>query len=180
MKAIFSFFTIITFLLSGCTSVHLIEPNEASYSKTNSELQGKKVQITLTNGETIKAEQIEITDHAISYDNPDLQSKQTVPISEVNEITFKNRGKGARTGFAIAAAIGAPTGALLSYVGAAVAEEEDPGSIEILAWGALLFGVGTGLVLGMPIGAAIGSKDKYLFTIPTDSSAAIPEPIVQQ
>jgi hypothetical protein len=45
--------------------------------------------------------------------------------------------------------------------------------IEILGLGALVFGVGTGLVLGMPIGAAIGSKDKYLFTTPADSSEVL-------
>jgi hypothetical protein len=178
IKTTLSLIVVLTFLFSGCTSVHLMEPSEASYSKTNSELQGKKVQITLTNGETIKAEQIEITDHAISYNNLDLQSRQTVPVSKVNEITFKNRGRSALAGFAIGAFIGAPIGALLSYVGAAVSEHPDPGSKAIP--GALVYGVGTGLVLGLPIGAAIGSKDKYMFTIPADSSATIPEPIVQQ
>jgi hypothetical protein len=69
MKAIFSFFTILTFLLSGCTSVHLIEHNEASYGEINNRLQGKKVQITLTNGENIKAENIEIKDHSIKKHN---------------------------------------------------------------------------------------------------------------
>jgi hypothetical protein len=170
MKAIFSFLTILTFLLSGCTSVQLIEHNEASYGEINNKLQGKKAQITLTNGENIKAENIEIKDHSISYDNLDLQDdKQTVPVSEVNEITIKNRSKSAWTGFAIAAAIGALTGVALATVGAHVAEE-DPDSGDQIFWG-LVFGVGTGLVFGIPIGAAIGSNEKYIISMPADSSA---------
>jgi hypothetical protein len=172
MKTHFPLFIILTFLLSGCTSVHLIEHNKASYSKTNSELQGKKAQIILTDGEIVKAENIEIADHTISYDNPDLQSKQTVPVSEVNEITFKNRGKGALTGFGIAALIGGVLGAVtIGGISEGMCEFDcDNAYAEGAVPGAIVGALAAGLVIGLPIGAGVGNTEKSIIKTPGDST----------
>jgi hypothetical protein len=171
MKTHFSLFIILIFLLSGCTSVHLIEHNEASYSKTNSELQGKKAQIILANGEIVKAESIEITDHTISYDNLDLENRQTVPVSKINEITFKNRGKGAWIGFGITALIGGVLGAV-TVAGFEKAMCDDPAdcSPEYAHQGAIVGALAAGLVIGLPIGAGVGHTEKYIIKTPGDST----------
>jgi len=100
----------------------------------------------------------------------------SVPLSEVKEIEigFNNRWKGARKGFVYGAIpCGLLGGPMLAGFTEGYTESEFSTGEKIVAVsiGALIVGTAFGLILGAPIGYAIGSKESVIFSTELDSTS---------
>jgi hypothetical protein len=87
-----------------------------------------------------------------------------VATSEIGTVVIKKRGRGALEGLGIGILAGAVTGALIGFASG----DDDPQTVflpltaeEKALEGGIVLG-GAGGLLGLPIGAAVGSKDKFV------------------
>ena len=175
-KKIVSMITLITFisLSTSCATANRKKPKTLPMKKLSS-FQDKKPEVlsfTKTSGEYVE----------LSEDNPGRIYNNNIvwwdveyysePLSEVKdiEIAFKNRWKGALIGFCIVPIpIGlACAGFVEGYGGGEVDEDEIKGQ-KIGCF--LVVGTALGLVLGAPIGYAIGGRDRLILSTELDSTS---------
>lgn len=126
---------------------------------------GKKVGITLTNGCVFNGKSIQITHDSTSWLDSNTKNTQSIATSQIKSTVLKKSGRGALEGLGLGILSGAITGALIGFVSG----DDDPQTV-FLPYTAEEKAVGYGVVLGaaggllgLPIGAAVGSKDKFLF-----------------
>jgi hypothetical protein len=167
--------------LCGCVHTKHIgqDSSAAELAEMNRELNGREATIYLKDGSKQPGKDIQVNRDSTSWITLTQDKPVEVSTPEIERIVIIKRGRGALEGFCITAPIFAPFGALLGAGIASIDETRTNMTGPAIA-GAALAGVGTGIVLGMPIGAAIGSKEKYIVSMPTDSSETSVEPIVQQ
>lgn len=156
MKTIFYVFMISMILLHGCTSVHHVMHNESYYTKINNKIEGKQASMTLTNGQTVIADNIRVMLDSTSWVDA-KQNKQVVPTSGIKEITVRSRAKGAGQGCILGGFVGAGVGFLVGLNIGAQIDESGLG----MTYG-VISGVPTGVLLGLTIGASKGSTDRYV------------------
>jgi len=150
-------------LHSNCTSSKLVNKSSSIYfDEINKTAKHRTGHIVLLNGREYDGNDIRARPDSTTWTHTigrTISSSktitQTVATSEVKEIVFKKRPKGALQGFLISGAIG---GVVFSQI---PCEGEDCGLLGLV--GGTVVGVGAGLFVGLPIGAAIGSKEKYAF-----------------
>ena len=152
------------FLSIGCTHTRLL----SSYDQINRHVIDKSVRISLADGTLIKANNILIRPDS-SCVTTETSSKQIVPTSKIQYITVLNRGRGAWEGFGLFLIAGTALGLVGYFSG------DDPsGFMSFTAEEKLklsfLAGLGWGALIGAPIGALIGSKDKYVLPPKSGSS----------
>jgi hypothetical protein len=155
-------------LICGCVHTKHIgqDPSEDVLAEMNRELNGREATIYLKDGRKHPGRDIQVNRDSTYWTSLTQDKPVRVSTAEIERIVIIKCGRGGLEGFAIAAAIGIPIGLGLGSAAAGIADRED--ATPVMINGALIVGGITGFVFGLPIGAAIGSKDKYLFTIPKD------------
>jgi len=151
---------------SACTHLRTFK----TYDDINTFSKDREGWIKLSTGGVIAGQDIQISSDSTLWREPDSNQRQSVATSQIREISIKNSGRGAWEGFGIGLLAGAVTGAVIGF-----ASGDDPEQgLEILplslfqitaeqkaAIGAILGG-GIGGLVGLPIGASTGSKDKFV------------------
>jgi hypothetical protein len=164
---------VIVVSISGCTHIHKIDMT-SEYSKikeTNDHLHDQKTKITLIDSRTITALNPQITADSVSWFDPALDSRNSFHVSEIKNISILKRGRGAWEGFRVGAIFGGIAGLLFGGIATA---DDTPGRDPTLGADispmaiAFIGAAGAGLI-GLPIGAMTGSKDKYILIAPVDS-----------
>jgi hypothetical protein len=139
-------------------------------NEANGTLKNQKTRITLADGSTLMGKGPKIGPDSTFWYDPATNNKYTASTSEIEKIVTLKRGRGALEGLKYGAFIGCTAGLIVGAVGGAPLYSGDdqygPGSILACGWvGAFHAGV-----IGLPIGAIVGSKDEYILIAPEDSS----------
>jgi len=152
------FAAVLTLALTGCTTVRTVDSTDAArFSEINKRAQGKKAHLTLASGHRIVASHLQVTRDSTSWFEPGTERLRTVATSQIAHVRFFDGGKGMVAGAWRGALSGAFFGVTL---GMAAAGSSDNGFIQISAAQYILSGaIGFG-ILGIPIGAVLGSGNK--------------------
>jgi len=146
--------------LSGC--VH----NRGFYSipEINSLTRDRKVHLTLSDGRVLDVVEFQIRGDSCRWLSPTDEKKQIVHKSYVRSVAIAQRGRGASEGFLLGGLIGLVGGVAMGY--ASGDDNPEGGFISMTAkQKAVFLGFllgGSGALIGLPIGAVVGSKDQYL------------------
>jgi hypothetical protein len=157
MKIISFFMITFIFIFTCCTSTQpLIKLDIEPSPVINEKLEGRKVSITLLNGEELVGKDIKLERDSLSY--KDLQSQWTKVIAtqEIKKIYYKNHSIGALEGLGLgilAIPVGMFLGAIIVYSGS--------GGKDFSGYAGALIGGGITPLLGFTLGAAIGHTYKY-------------------
>ena len=151
--------------ISSCTSIRMIhqEPKTSFLDQVSKIPTDRHGLIVLLNGREYNGYVISIAADSTSWTDSEKVKIHTVATSELREIIFTNRGKGATQGFLVGATTGFALGFLLVEMDS---EEYDLEQGFHYAVGGFL-GAVSALLIGLPIGASVGSKDRFVFTEPT-------------
>ena len=161
MKAVIVISLMLTPTLMGCAHNYTVRPTEPEdYTSLNQRALQKQAIVTLMDGRTVPADKLRFAPDSTSWIDPNTRKVMTVRTTGVSNIRFVRRGKGALQGFGIGLLGGAVGGAI---IGIAISDESadapfTPGAAPFTV--GIFFG-GVGGLIGIPIGAAIGSKDVY-------------------
>ena len=147
----------------GCTHTHILAPEEpGSYASLNERAAQQGTHVMLADGQRFSAAALQMTPDWTSWIDPASGSVMNVATSEVAAVQFNRHGRGAWEGLGLGLLSGAVTGAAIGFADGddesgfltSTAEEKALG-------GGILLG-GAGGLLGLLVGAAVGSKDVYL------------------
>ncbi len=158
MKQRYSFLVILILCISSCTH----RPKYFTIYDINYETKNKKVQLTLSNGQNLEVKGFRITADSSYWHNLTTGKKQSVATSDVKSVAIKRRGRGALEGLGFGGVIGFSIGALIG-----LNEGGDPqkGFFYLTAEEkAIIYGIYFGAIgglVGIPVGAAVGSKDRF-------------------
>ena len=164
MKTIIHFI-VLSFTLSGCFSSTLVTPSggkgDISYPQFNEKFGNDVGNISLRNGDDISREAIYVGHDSISWFDPDLQKKISVPLKNVRNIHTANHTLSALVGFGVGAAIGV----VVAISGTSGSGHD--GDMRGFYW---IIAPPAGGLLGAAIGAPIGWPTRYEFPIDTTST----------
>lgn len=162
MKAniIIGFSMIVIFF--GCSHTSNVRTDSTRFVELQRQAKNKQADVTLRDSQYyLNAQLVQLTPDSTSWvlQNGEVMN---VPTREISEIRFVNRSKGALEGLGLGLLGGVLTGAVIGLAGGegAIFSKEEAAIV-----GAVYFG-GIGGLLGIPIGAAVGSKSKYQFQVP--------------
>lgn len=166
MKPILIPFSLLILSFLGCVSSRHVENNPGyGYAIVNVRSQTGKAYIRLADGKKMKAFNIYMQSDSTSWTDPGTGNIMTIATQRIYSVSFKNRGRGALEGLGIGFLVGVVWGTVAGY-----ALGDDPPNIlyDRMSAGekSIILGVGLGLfggVIGLPIGAAIGSREVYYF-----------------
>ena len=161
MKTLYILIIITVVFVSNCT--HVRRP--FTFDDVNKAGIGKKTYIALTSGRVFNGKSIRITHDSTSWLDFRTDDTQSISTSQIKSIIVKKSGRGALEGFGIGVLSGAVIGAVIGFLSG----DDDPQTVfmpytaeeKALGYGVVLGGAGG--LLGVPIGAAVGSKDKFVF-----------------
>ena len=188
MKMKITLLVVITILISSCSSTRIYNLNspDISFNEFNSKYMDFKGSILLSDGQTFNAYRINVSRDS-TYWIKNLESRQyifpekyipnSIATSRIKEITFKNRGKGLVHGLGWGILGGAFLGyftGLVSYEGSSEFSRSYVGALT-----AIFYGIPSGAIIGAISGAAIGSKETYLFRVQSDSSSLVNDKTIQ-
>jgi hypothetical protein len=154
-----------TLFFSACT--HIRKP--LVFDDINKMTTGKHANVSLLNGRVLSGSDIQIARDSTFWRDLTTNKKQSIATSEVSNIIIKKSDRGALEGAGLGLLFGGVAGAVIGF-----ASGDDPGVgkggfEEIVAYtaGQKAFGYGivlggAGGLLGLYIGAAVGSKDKFV------------------
>ena len=140
-------------LFFGCAHIHQC----SDYSAVNARMDGRDTRIELLEGVYIEVWDAQIAADSISWHDAQNGIKCAIATSEVHQLVILNRFQGALDGFLSYLIVGGVLGLSVALVNAA-----DPESAFLAM--AVIAGAGglSGVVIGAPIGALVGSKDVYV------------------
>ena len=146
----------------GCSSTHRLRPaHEADFASLNNRAFLKKVMVTFVDGRKIKVANLRMTSDSTYWNNPQIKQQPSptymaVATSQIKEVRFIRRGRGAVDGMGFGLPLGLIYG--VSQAGEACANCLIP-----ISAGEIVLGLGIfGAILGAPVGAIIGHRDIYI------------------
>jgi len=172
---IFSVIFIKVLVFLGCTSSHLINYQQSSYTELNKKLEGKKGLIKLADGQTLKCKHIVVGHDSTSWIESRYNVKQKVATSEVREIHIKNHCRGTKDGLLSGLKYGAFLGAAFGVYVMAQDDSGGMGNDDDWLWIPIMGG-GTGVLFGLTgavVGGASGSTENYVLNAPDSTSINI-------
>jgi len=158
-------------LLAGCTHMRTF----SGYDEINMAAKDQLAEMNLLDGSVIECRNIHVTADTISWLDFD-DCRQSIAAREVGEIVIVRSDRGAWEGFRVFMIGGSVLAAGAVILGVAALGSDDPssgyaGMIAIgVALKSITIGVVGGALLGVPIGAAIGSSDVYVIQEETAGS----------
>ncbi len=166
MKAQFFILLALTAFIFACMHTRHVAARE--YDGVNEALKGKKVKIMLAEGRGFTGRDVQIAQDSTFWRESKLGGRLSIATSEINYLVLTNRARGAADGFwmgfLIAGGIGLGGRLLNSGEGGYLRFSDDP--FEDALATAFFAGTLYGLVLGLPIGAAVGSNERFVFSPP--------------
>ena len=153
---------ILLILFSACTHTKKLTDSTPGefYETINEKGKGKKGIITRISGEWFYAKEINVTKDSTTWVEPADGIRKIMPTDSVANIKYRYHGRGAGEGLGVGFLIFGGLGALLGVANGPIEEYGYSRGDLGFAVGAV-FGTVGGVVLGLPIGAAAGSQDKY-------------------
>ncbi len=104
-------------VLSACTHTHPLvlqpTPNPAAPESLNRNLENREVTLALRDGPRLEARDVQVTSSGLSWHRAGTVETQVTKMTDVRELSFRSRLRGALDGLLIGFAIGAPAGALV-------------------------------------------------------------------
>ncbi len=153
-------------LLPACTHVRTANSDDR-YAEINQRSEREPVTVWLTNGVRFRTERLHIASDVTTWYEYGTVEVQRFPTDEIARVEFKSRGRGALEGLGIGLVVGAITGFAFDFASGQQDEEniiqvddleEDVAIVLGVLWSSL------GGLIGLPIGAVVGSKDVYPIT----------------
>lgn len=157
---------IVAVFIVGCAHTHRLEqqPPAVYFDEINKTAQSRKGQIALNSGQACEGRNIHVASDSTSWLDAKAGNKQSVATAEINAIMIKSAGKGAGEGLGIGILAGFASGFLL-FMSAGEPCEGCRENLALVFGG--IFAVPGGFAGGL-IGAAIGSKDKFIMPNATE------------
>lgn len=164
MKKAIIFFSIFSLICTGCA--HKYEVRKKHFELTSSRLNkmafDRSVKVILIDGQMRNGKSVSVKHDSTSW--MDEKRLITSPTSEISEIVFLDRRKGAMKGLKFGVIIGALPGFLIGYS----LGDDNEGRVRMsqggnAILGALSFGM-LGGTLGLPVGYAFGNMERFIFT----------------
>jgi len=146
-------------VLASCTHLRTY----STLDDINAVSKDRKGLIILANGRGRQGIDFHLAVDSTRWRDLNTNKAQSIPTSQIREISIKKGGRGALEGFALGLLIGFGSGAIVGLVSGSDPENSwfaYSAGEKALGYG-IVFGGGAGL-LGLPIGAATGSKDKFV------------------
>ena len=140
-------------LFFGCAHIH----QSSDYSAVNARMDGRNTRIELLQGVYIEVWDAQIAADSISWPESQNGIKSAIATSEVHQLVILNRFQGALDGFLTSLIAGGVLGCSV-----ALAHGDDPESSFMALMVITGAGALSGVVIGAPIGAMIGSNDVYV------------------
>ena len=154
-----------TIITSGCTHLRTFK----TYDDINTVAKDRKGQIILINGRGHAGRDFHLANDSTHWRDLDTNKAQSISTSQIQEISIKKSGRGAWEGFGLGLLAGAVSGVVIGFVSGDDPGANEPGLQNLFAntagEKALGYGVvfgGLGGLVGLPVGAATGSKDKFV------------------
>jgi hypothetical protein len=146
--------------LSACTHARVLQAHAsvAQAERVNRDLDDRTGTITLHDGSRIDARDMRLSDDAVSWRQVDSTAVQSTRMTDLRELTFRSRLRGAFDGLVLGLLVGAPAGALFI-------DNPSGGSGRRLK-AALSGGLSIGLWSGL-VGAVKGSRMIYRVEAPS-------------
>lgn len=157
-----------TITISGCSSTQMMEidSNQRHIVEFNKVARSRKGHISLVSGERLAGHSIHLLQDSTScqvsvgeYYRAPTPSSITIPTSQIADIVFVNRSKGALQGLGVGALLGA-SGAFLLGVLSGGDSEFSPAQVGAIV--AVYIGAPAGGVIGTIVGAAVGSRERFV------------------
>ncbi len=164
MQKLFVVLISIIVFFSSCSRHHTVVMRDSSAASAfNAKVNGKRTKILLNNGNSFSANNNRIIGDSLFWYERHSNYKNSASLTDVSRITTKNTGRGALEGLGLGLLGGIAFGAVIGFASGDDANDGD--FFELSASEkAILLGVvfGTlGGVVGIPIGAANGSREVY-------------------
>lgn len=156
MKAL-STILLVVLTANGCASVHHIrnaEDASVAYTEINRLAERKSAKVTLTSGQTNRAQDLQISPDSSAWLDPASGQRLRFATEDLHQVQFRNQLSGALTAFGIGALAGAMLG-----TGVMRGDGYDWGAS--LSIGATLAPL-TGLTAAI-IGSVVGNREVYRF-----------------
>ena len=164
MKTLFPLI-FLSFIISGCFSSTLVTPTgekgDLSYPQFNEKFGNDDANILLRDGQDVSGEAIYVGHDSISWFDPDLHKKISVPLENLRNVHIANHTLSALVGLGIGAAIGV----VVALTGTSGPQHDGGGAG--FYW---LIAPPAGALLGVAIGAPIGWPFRYEFPKDTTST----------
>jgi hypothetical protein len=151
---------------SRCTHLRQVQ----SFDEINKVAAGKPARVTLTDGRVLSGKGLQMATDSTSWLDSTTGRKQSIVTTEIDKVVIKKRGRGALEGLGMGVLAGAVIGFALGDdppcepypndlfgIGQSLCE-----GFRLSAGEKALAGAGGGGLWGMIIGAAVGSKDKFV------------------
>lgn len=161
--------------LTACSSTKFVDrkSSHSTLSEIGRLAGGKMATLELVDNQTYYARDLSIDSDSVFWQDWQTGQLNIQPISNLKRIEIRSHSRGAIDGLAIGSGVGAFGGFMvLASIGS---EDINVTRGEQGALGAIIFG-GIGSVLGVSIGAAVGSKYEFVFkdTVEIKNIAQIP------
>ena len=144
-------------LTTSCTHIR----HYSTFDEINTITKGKNANITLINEKDLIGKGIYIAPDSTFWLDPNTGNKQSIITSEVSSIVFKKRVQGAAEGLFLGLLGGVTAGILIGWASFDKPDIWFGSAKESATFGGFVLGCFGGL-LGIPIGAIVGSKDKFI------------------
>jgi len=157
------------FMLTSCTHLRTF----STFDDINAVSKDRKGQIILVNGVGYTGRSFHLADDSTHWRDLNTNESQSISTSQIHAIAIKKSSRGAWEGFGLGLLAGAVSGVVIGLMSG---DESASGVLELgilrigpfpsseggnaLGYG-IVFG-GLGGLVGLPIGAATGSKDKFV------------------
>jgi hypothetical protein len=112
---------------------------------------GNDTKLFLDKNRQLKVEQIEISDTSLVFLETDSAKYSTIPINQINRITFTDH----KAGLGYGILVGTATGVLFGII--TIEESSDMAGMGVLVYGSV------GMLVGTVFGAIAGSDRNYIF-----------------
>jgi len=168
MKIYYVLWIPIGFLILDCSHTHRmgLTDIEHYYGGINQKCEGREGKIQAFGNREISGRNIYVTQDSIRWIDPETGSVHALPTSDVTSVEIKRGGRGALEGMGI----GFLSGATIGAFGGFASGDDPPGWFSMTAeqkaaGGGLVLGL-SGAIIGLPVGALVGSKDIFILSNP--------------
>ena len=172
MKMLCFIIVTLSVLTTSCTHIR----QYSTFDEINTRTKGKNAKITLINEQDLIGRGIYITPDSTFWIDPNTSYKKSIITQAVSSIVINNRGRGTLEGLGLGLLGGIATGVSIGLLSG-----YEPGDIFTAEMKALLLGIGLGGIgglLGLPIGTAVGSKDKFIIDYKEKFNVDLSSPLV--
>ena len=177
-KKILVIITLIIYIF-GCAQTNInyqkvnLDSQPSKMNEINAILKNKNAKIILTSGSELDVKSPQIARDSTFWIDTATHNNQSAATSDIKKIIIQRPEKGAEKYLKQGALVGGAYGILFGFSFVRGAKRDKDRSLEnyikfTTIWGATFAAIGG--LFGLPIGAAIGSEEHYIISVPKDTS----------